>query len=61
MIKEIEEYDESPRERKINKRRDRDEMNKPMRVENVKDKRRDSEKFRREREDFEKIFEAEDE
>jgi len=58
---EIEEYDESPRERKINKRRDRDEMNKPMRVENVKDKRRDSEKFRREREDFEKIFEAEDE
>tara|TARA_Y100000034_G_C6900387_1_gene416241 strand:- start:2639 stop:2824 length:186 start_codon:yes stop_codon:yes gene_type:complete len=51
------EYTPSNRDRKVRKRRERKEMNKPMRAGGGRDKVRDSERYRKEYEDLMAAFE----
>ena len=55
-----EDFEPSARDRKVANRRNRKEMNKPFRRGGGKDKQRDSEKFRKEFEEFMDVFNAED-
>ena len=50
----------SARDRKVSNRRDRKEMNKPFKRGGGKDKQRDSQKFRKEYEEFMDVFNKED-
>ena len=55
------EFELSARDRKVANRRTRKEMNKPFRRGGGKDKQRDSQKFRKEYEEFMEVFNAESE
>ena len=55
-----EDFEPSARDRKVSNRRDRKEMNKPFRRSGGKDKQRDSQKFRKEYEEFMDVFNKED-
>ena len=50
----------SARDRKVDNRRNRKQMNKPFRRGGGKDKQRDSQKFRKEYEEFMDVFNKED-
>ena len=55
-----EDFEQSARDRKVANRRTRKEMNKPFRRGGGKDKQRDSQKFRKEYEEFMDVFNKED-
>jgi len=55
-----EDFEPSARDRKVSNRRDRKEMNKPFKRGGGKDKQRDSQKFRKEYEEFMDVFNEED-
>ena len=57
----IEDFEPSARDKKVAKRRNRKEMNKPFRRGGGKDKQRDSQKFRKEYEEFMEVFNVESE
>jgi hypothetical protein len=56
----IEDFEPSARDRKVSNRRNRKEMNKPFRRGGGKDKQKDSQKFRKEYEEFMNVFNKED-
>ena len=56
----IEDFEPSARDIKVSNRRTRKEMNKPFRRGGGKDKQRDSQKFRKEYEEFMDVFNKED-
>jgi hypothetical protein len=56
----IEDSEPSARDKKVSNRRNRKEMNKPFRRGGGKDKQRDSQKFRKEYEEFMDVFNEED-
>ena len=56
----IEDFEPSARDRKVSNRRNRKEMNKPFRRGGGKDKQKDSQKFRKEYEEFMTVFNKED-
>ncbi len=60
MDTSTEDFEPSARDRKVANRRNRKEMNKPFRRGGGKDKLRDSEKFRKEYEEFMDVFNKED-
>ena len=55
-----EDFEQSARDKKVANRRSRKEMNKPFRRGGGKDKQRDSQKFRKEHEEFMDVFNKED-
>tara|TARA_R110002020_G_scaffold307104_1_gene522962 strand:+ start:360 stop:554 length:195 start_codon:yes stop_codon:yes gene_type:complete len=55
-----EDFEPSARDKKVAKRRNRKEMNKPFKRGGGKDKQRDSQKFRKEYEEFMDVFNKED-
>ena len=56
----LEDVELSARDRKVANRRNRKQMNKPFRRGGGKDKQRDSQKFRKEYEEFMDVFNKED-
>ena len=56
----IEDFEPSARDKKVAKRRNRKEMNKPFKRGGGKDKQKDSQKFRKEYEEFMNVFNKED-
>ena len=56
MDSPTEDFEPSARDKKVSNRRNRKEMNKPFRRGGGKDKQRDSQKLRKEHEEFMNIF-----